>query len=444
MVKAVVAWVVLAATGAVWAGKTVVDPPLKVLTYDVDNKRLAGYMTAYDARGFDLKDAKGKIESVGWARVQPRNIYVLQQRAFGDDANAEQWLGLGALLLNIDDETAPPLAERAFREALKKDDKVGDIIARIKAESRAGASHENDGPDGVGGADGEAAVTGAFIPDFGGASLSRAWPDLSDAQTAAAIEDAKTFAERTKQQINDSLRLYETKYFLFYTDLDDAEARKWQGLMDKMYARLIEMFALEKGRNIWKGKALVFVFQKASDYQKFQITMHHTNPGSSAGMCHSFSNGDVHIAFYRDENEMRFAHVMVHETVHGFVHRYKSPVPVLSWVNEGLAEWLSMELLPNYRSRKVIRQEAAEMLFETGGSLRGMLAAQHIQPWQYGVATSLTDFMIEYKRRAYVEFIQAIKSGKPWEDAFEHQFGMPIDKFLVGFGRSMKIDAVTR
>ena len=63
-------------------------------------------------------------------------------------------------------------------------------------------------------------------------------------------------------------------------------------------------------------------------------------------MCHTFGSGDVHIAFYRQPNDFDSAHVLVHESVHGFVHRYRSPLDIPSWANEGLAEAIATDMVP--------------------------------------------------------------------------------------------------
>ena len=55
----------------------------------------------------------------------------------------------------------------------------------------------------------------------------------------------------------------------------------------------------------------MFVFAKEQDYQNFQKTMHETDAAGTAGLCHCFGNGDVHIGFFRQPNEMDFAAVLV-------------------------------------------------------------------------------------------------------------------------------------
>ena len=74
-----------------------------------------------------------------------------------------------------------------------------------------------------------------------------------------------------------------------------------------MYARMSELFAVPKNENIWRGKELVLVFSREQDYLNFEMKSHATMAAGTAGMCHQFGNGDVHIAFYRQPNDMDFA-----------------------------------------------------------------------------------------------------------------------------------------
>jgi len=190
--------------------------------------------------------------------------------------------------------------------------------------------------------------------------------------------------------------------------------------------------------NVWYGKGLVFVFQKADDYRQFQVRVHQTDPGGSAGMCHCFGDGMVHIAFYRQPDDLTFAHVLVHESVHGFVHRFRAPPTVPSWANEGLAEVIADELVPQPGRTKERESRAREALQQYGG-LGGMLDARHIAGWQYPVAETLCAFMIRQNKRNYVDFIVGIKEGLTWEESLEQRYKAPRDRLVRAFGESLKI-----
>jgi hypothetical protein len=261
------------------------------------------------------------------------------------------------------------------------------------------------------------------------------WPKLSKEENAAAITELKDFAQETQTTLNRPLSMYETKYFLFYSDLAPQEALNWAGLLDRMYARLAEMFAVPQGGNIWRGKALVFVFSKSEDYSNYEQKMLHTSAAGTAGLCHSFSNGDVKIAFYRQPDQLEFAHVLVHESVHGFIHRYRTPVPVPSWANEGLAETIATDLVPQRGRRDRSKQRAREGLEEHGKRMGDFFSEDHIEGWQYPVAEMLCTFMIQAGKKNYVDFIIGIKSGLTWRESLDKKYKAGIERLVPVYGQ---------
>ncbi|HSU68350.1 MAG TPA: hypothetical protein VLJ39_15835 [Tepidisphaeraceae bacterium] len=269
--------------------------------------------------------------------------------------------------------------------------------------------------------------------------IPNAWPKLTEEEQSQALDALKKFAGEAQTTLGSPLKMYETKYFVFYTDLGAKEAQNWSGLLDRMYARMAEIFAVPKGENIWAGKALVFVFQKKKDYQKYEQEVMHTDPGTSAGMCHSNSNGIVRIAFYRQPEELEFAHVLVHESVHGFIHRYRTPVPVPSWANEGLAETIATELVPQRGRRDQVKSQAREGLQEHGSRLGSFFTEDHIVGWQYPVAEMLCTFMIQSSKKNYVDFIKGIKNGDKWDDSLANDYKASVDRLVPAFGQSLGI-----
>jgi len=276
------------------------------------------------------------------------------------------------------------------------------------------------------------------------AGASNAWPELSREEHQQAISRLRAFGDEAREMVNGSIGLLETEYFLFYSNLEVAEARQWAGLLDRMYKRLGKLFGIGKQENLWLGKAVIFVFTDRVDFVNFEVTMFQ-NPvaTSTAGLCHTRSDGRVVIAFYRQSNEMDFAGLLVHESVHGFLHRYRSPVHISSWANEGLAELISYELVP--KSQWVPRkyQRAKKELKKLGHMGGDFFDAKQIKPWQYGVAFSLARFMVKQNKRNYVSFINGIKDGLPWEKSLESRYGVPLSRLVAAYGRSVGVRALT-
>lgn len=262
-----------------------------------------------------------------------------------------------------------------------------------------------------------------------------AWPELTDEQQEQSVDLLKKMSQEAQDKLHRPLQLYETKYFLFYTDLSAKEGRNWSGLLDRMYARLCETFGVPSGKNIWRGKGLVFVFSRKEDYMRFESEIGHAQAQGTAGMCHSSSNGIDFIAFYRQPDELQFAHVLVHESTHGFVHRYRSKVFVPSWANEGLAEVIATDLVPQRGHRDSVKSTAREQLQQHQNSMQDFFVADHIAGWQYPVAQMLCEFMISAGKKNYVDFINGIKDGLPWDEALATRYKAPADRLVPVFGQ---------
>lgn len=258
------------------------------------------------------------------------------------------------------------------------------------------------------------------------------WPALTDAQQKTALTQLKEFAQQTQAKLGLPMRGFETQYFLFCTDLPQDEAQQWAALLDRMYAKLSGLFNVPPRKNIWRGKAMVFIFSRKANYQRYEREMAHIDPGNTAGMCQGFNDGTVKIAFYRQEDQLEFAHVLVHESVHGFLHRYRSPVDVPSWANEGLAETVATDLVPQNGRRAEVMSHAREAIQAHRG-VGDFFTTRHIEDWQYPVAEMLCTMMIQASGKNYVDFINGIKDRLPWEKSLEEKYKATQDRLVAVF-----------
>ena len=267
------------------ASAATVDPPQRVKVVKLDKSVVEGLITSFTENDFELMDAKKQTATVRWEEFPPDVIMNLHDRLVRK-GSGEQWMNLGKKLLTMPGGRAP--AERAFQKAVKADPTLKDKIAEVKknapltppapppdpnaprltpTEVRGGTTQPGNVLDPT---DPAKPVIG---PKQVGAVDPSKWGKQSPEEMAAAIVELKKFAEETKQRINPKLALYETQFFLFYSDLAPNEAQNWAGLLDRMYARLALLFGVPKGENIWRGKALVFVFASDQDYFAFQLKM---------------------------------------------------------------------------------------------------------------------------------------------------------------------------
>ena len=269
------------------------------------------------------------------------------------------------------------------------------------------------------------------------------WPRLNKTQQQQAIDELKKYAQETQDTLHTSLGSFETEYFLFCSDLNPAEGRQWAALLDRMYDRLAQTFAVAPHRNIWRGKALIFVYRNEKDYMRYEREIAKADPTGTAGMCAAYPDGSVKIAFYRQPDQLLFAHVLVHESVHGFIHRYRTPIPVPGWANEGLAEWIATDLVPQRGRRESVKANAASGIREHQGKLGAFFNGKQIEGWQYPVAEQLTGFMVAQSKPGYVKFINGIKEGLETDEALRDRYGAPRERLVDAFGQSLGIRGVS-
>jgi hypothetical protein len=126
--------------------------------------------------------------------------------------------------------------------------------------------------------------------------------------------------------------------------------------------------------------------------------------------------------------------MIVHETSHGFIHRYKTKAQLPNWVDEGMADLIGAEMVPASSAVKGRELKAIQQLSQQP-SLGGMLSAKRIDAWQYGVASNLNRFLLQANRKGYVRFIEAMKDGMKWEEALREAYHSTPEQMLSHYSR---------
>jgi hypothetical protein len=423
------------------AAAETLEQPLPVAVPTRDHGRVAGQLTEFDAKGFTLTEREGEARRIAWTQLPASRVFDLHRRLLGDEPeHARAWLELAHTLRAMDRGFKP--SEAALNRATRLDDSLEPAAARVRdgqppfpaSQTPDQAAATADTPD-----DEHEHEAG---PKIVGTTQADLWGDLSPEFMARSVEELKAFAEKTQQTLQLRLALHETDHFLFYSDLGGDESVFWARQLEDMYDRLCHMFDLDNEKNIFRGKCLIVVFRKKEDYQRFQREMHQTDPGPSSGMCHGYGNGFVHVAFYRQPDKWDFAHLLVHESVHAFLHRYRSPVHIPSWANEGLAETIAAALVPKSRINE-LRVAHAEKELRQRNNLGQMFEANQIEGWQYGPARLLTEFMIAQDKKRYANFINGIKDGKTWRESLTEIYGVELARLVHAFGNTLGVRNLT-
>jgi hypothetical protein len=260
------------------------------------------------------------------------------------------------------------------------------------------------------------------------------------------VAEAKTFYEDLMQKAqadNPQSRFHkvETQYFVFYTDMPPAQVAGYIANLDKMYDQLCVLFSIPVGTNIWVGKCPVIVFTNPNSFHSFEAKhMDTSDTQGIAGLSHQWSDGRVITICGRGDDPVFFAVVLVHETAHGFLHRIRSTSRIPSWMNEGVSEWIASVVVPQ-SSHIANRMTGAMPQIRSTGSLGGLLSADAgIDGWQYGVAATMTQFLVSTDANAYRGLITAIKEGYTWQEALELTYGITPEQLVSAYGRQLGLN----
>ncbi|MDO5113783.1 MAG: hypothetical protein Q4E67_05360 [Planctomycetia bacterium] len=273
------------------------------------------------------------------------------------------------------------------------------------------------------------------------------WPILSEEKDREVVEGQKQKMELIRQTFSrNSLVLYESEHFLYLTDAPPRIAKECVEYLERMHVRLREIFGLPETCRVWYGKGMVVAFLQQSHFQQFEAHFFQTqNTFSEAlGLAHLMGDGNVLISlYYGDISQVRlrwrFIATLVHEMTHGFVHRYQSPKSLPLWLDEGMADYIAGQIVPACPEVKNKQREALSVM-RRSYSVGGMMGATtRLEPWQYGVASGLVDFLLRKDARAFPVFLQKIKAGLPWPQALVETYRGTPEQLLRAFGQENRL-----
>lgn len=269
------------------------------------------------------------------------------------------------------------------------------------------------------------------------------WPKLSAAEHAAACAELKVFVDQVRSAFP-KLTVSETHEFLVATDIPAAQMSPFVAGLDRMHDFLCDRYGIPRGEPVWRGKCLVVAFLAEDDFQAFEGRFMKSEARGKHGVCHQRSDGVVITACHRGDDALAFAHMLVHETSHGFNHRWMSSVRLPNWLNEGIAEWVGTKVVPGCDQVGLKEAKAAEYMQSRGDVGPDYFTADNIAAVQYGISSGLVRFMATRDAKKFAAFVRAIKEGAPAEAALRQAFGASIDDLLAAYGRTVGVPALKR
>lgn len=439
------ALIALAWCASAMAARVEVSPPVRTeLDLPLVGARIEGGVTAWDERTvWVVPRGADEPEPIAWMDVDPEQAYRLWTRLM-DKSSGASWLYLGIAMLEVGEAAR---ADRAFAQAARMDPGAKALAERIREAHAAGEDaralvepppQEQPPPE---------AATEARDkprPTDDGLDLLRAapWPEQTAEQRARNVETLRAEArEMVRKSGLTRIKEVETEYFLFFTDLSPSEVKRWAKVLDGMYRTLIHTLEMPEDALLFHGKCVIFIFNARHDFITFEDKAFGFDAQRAGGVCH-MRGPSTFVCFERGSDDARFQSVLVHETVHAFMHRYRSPAQLPTWANEGLADYVAGVLTPMSNEPREHWLHARQ--FAQSGKDAGAIMRQTYRDgsWftedSYPVSHMLVRFMLTHKPRAFKEWIDDIKSGAEWDASMKERFGVTPDVLARGFADAIK------
>jgi hypothetical protein len=269
------------------------------------------------------------------------------------------------------------------------------------------------------------------------------WPQLSADEHAAEVTALEAFVKQV-QGAFPRLTLDATHEFLVATDIPPAQMQPFVAGLDRMHDVLCDLYGIPLGEPVWKGKCLVIAFHDETDFVAFEGRFMRNDGRGAHGLCHQRSDGRVITACHQGSDVAAFAHMLVHETSHGFNHRWMSPVRLPNWLNEGIAEWVGTKVVPQSNQVPLKEAHALEVMRARGDLGDEFFTADNIQAVQYGMASGLVKFLTARDPRRFAAFVRGIKEGGPVEESIRAAYGATLDELVTAYGQAVGVPGLKR
>lgn len=403
----------------------------------VDGVRVDGTLTSWNVEGVD-----GSFGGRRWSAIHADDVWRVLRRVI-DRENPRDWATTGRILLERSLGEQPrrsaDRAEGAFRQARVLDESIEPAIEQAEAEVEAIRRSQAEAEEAA-----EAAKLQTLTPEAQDWPAD-AWPELDPQQQADAVRTMKSDATRILAATGVPLEPVETPYFLLYANIPPREAERWADQLDRTYLWLAELFGVERARNLFWGKAVVFIIDDRDRFELIEVDAFNrmADPGVE-GVTHCIGPR-VLINLYRNPDDAQFAAALVEEVTHGFMHRLVTPKRLPPWANEGLGGY-AVSVLHRKSSADEAQRSAGLSYIREGGAVEPLLALSYEDgfPGPNAIGAHVGHLLVEFLHRqnpeAFVEWVGRVKRGEDWTEALRKAYRTPPQRIIETFIQYSKVN----
>lgn len=338
------------------------------------------------------------------------------------------------------DELAPPDAYRYMKRTVAADDAEGHLrLGRycLKRELKQEAKAE--------------LLLAARIDPKLNNEINKIWAEanaehprveLTSEQVARIVAEQLDRGKDVHRVTGRTVATLDTDHFIIHTTFGKVEHKPLMMLCEKLYRGFDRIFRISQNNDrMWDGKCVMYLFADRGAFVKFAEEVHHY-PGRLGGGYFRARGGQCEVVIPMLAGVDRFKETMVHEGAHAFLHFYRDPGHIPTWVHEGVAQYFEFTEFPESSMRQR-RLHTVAAGVRSGKILPLRTLANSRRPTSgadgeaYAYSYSYVSYMIHKSPRKFADFVRALKAGTEPEEALETGFGWDFDEMQKRWGRAV-------
>lgn len=275
----------------------------------------------------------------------------------------------------------------------------------------------------------EMAVFPRPVVQISAASAVRKCTPASEAEIARNRNVAMAWFEKARKDICPDLHLIETRNFLIFSAWPHKDDARLGDSCEKMHAHLRQEFMLPRGQQVWAGKLPIYLLEDKQQYRRFTEEVDGRKSPDAGGYMSQQSDGFCHMVLNHVSGATYFYGLLVHEGTHAFLARYVTTAVLPTWLNEGLAETMAAQLVPECAAAGryvAATRTAVQRNIDPSPLFKGVTLNEQ----DYGMAQSLVRFLLARDRKAFVQLIKLLKAGTEETASLSRAYGLTREELV--------------
>jgi hypothetical protein len=254
---------------------------------------------------------------------------------------------------------------------------------------------------------------------------------------ALLVAQQKKRLEVINKELKLHMKMTETAHFLIFSDSSDAVTQEFMQWSEALHANLCRQFSINPTERLWDGKCLLLLFATDAEFKEYAKAADGATAKDAPTLAAYFLwekrvtlDGDAigvpqleHMCIPTEKAKpAELQQLFAHEATHAFFALYYKPVALPLWLNEGLAEYMTVFNDKDLRPGKLYM---AKQYSTSGKSLKDLLANKMdlLEAGQYPVAYTMVECLLTQGGAKLKQLICNLKDGQTSDEALKAVYG---------------------